>query len=72
MHTGRGIESELCFRKINTATVHRTETLARMLDICLGINPSEPHAHGFYHHLACKSAWSAYIPSVTPDLFLAP
>lgn len=54
MHISRVIESELCFRKINTVTVHWTEILVRMLGICLGINPSEPHAHGFSHHLAYK------------------
>lgn len=54
MHVSRVTESELCFRKINTVTVYQAETLVRMLDICLGINPSEPHAHGFYHQLACK------------------
>lgn len=35
------------------------DTTVRVLDIRLGINPSEPHGHGFDHHLACKSACSA-------------
>lgn len=54
-HTSRVTGSELWFRKINTAA----DTMVRVLDIYLGINLSEPHAHGFYRHLACKSTCSA-------------
>lgn len=50
MHTSRVTGSELCFRKISTTT----EALVRVLDVHLGINLTEPHAHGFHHHLGCK------------------
>ena len=55
MHTSRVTGFELCFKKINTAT----DAMVRVLDIHLGINLSEPHAHGFYRHLSCKSTCSA-------------